>query len=255
MRKHNGNAIGSVLGLIVLIVVGLFVIREFAPGLWTKVESVYRDTAGWTEEARRADPVGYLEHARGEMQQNLARIGSIIRDLEAKALRLRQELTRLRSEHGQYQELLNRARTVYQEAEAGAREYPVDFAGAQYSREDFIRQTSIILSESKLAERRIQDMKSADEGISRAIRDMYEKRAKLRGGLDDIGTTIVIAEANAASREVQDTLDTVATVASDIDSYLNAYDSGDIPIRSADEIIEREGRGDIDADVEAFLSS
>ena len=253
MKKHNGNAISTVLGLIVLIVIGLFVIREFAPGLWTKVQNVYRDTAGWTEEARRADPVGYLNYAKVDMQQNLDRITIIIRDLETRALRLRQEATRLHGDHGRYQELLNRARIVFQEAESGARGYPVEFAGARYGREDFVRQVGIILSESQLAEQRIEDMKSADENISRAIRDMYEQRAKLRGALDDIDATIVIAQANVASQEVQNTLDRVSTVATDINAYLGAYSSGAIPIRSVDELLKREGEGTVNADVEAFL--
>jgi len=255
MKKQNGIGIGSVFGLIVLIVVGLFVIQEFAPGLWTKIESVYREKAGWNEEARRADPVGYLKYAEGDMQQNLDRIAIIIRDLEAKTLRLRQEATRLRSDHGKYQELLNRARILYQEAEGGAREYPVEFVGARYDREDFVRQVAIILNEFKLAEQRLEDMRSADENISRAIRDMYEKRAMLTGALNDIGTTIVIAQANVASQEVQNTLDRVATVASDVNAYLGAYNRGVVPIRSVDEILKQEDRGTVDSDVEAFLSS
>ena len=89
------------------IVTGL--IYFFAPGIWTKGEKLYKEKVGWTSDARKANPVGFLNYTKENLTKSLSKIEMNINNLEVQANRLKGKLQSTESNQGKYNELLNRA--------------------------------------------------------------------------------------------------------------------------------------------------
>lgn len=230
------NAISS----IVLLIIGLVLVYNFAPGLWSQGERVYREKMGWTPEARRANPVGYLKYSRDTLQSNIDKITGIVQNLELQARSVEKEHKKVVEEQSKYEELLNRARSLYKEAgKEGGSGYPVKFLGSSYKQDQFLKQIEIIFERNEQAKKRIDGGKKANDNILKALTEMYERKAKAKGALEDIETSIVIAQANAAASEVATTMDHVADVVEDMDVFLGDYESGRMPIADADVLLKK----------------
>jgi phage shock protein A len=250
--KERGFALQN----IILLGLGLFLIYHFAPGLWEKGAKFYQENFDWTEEARRSNPVKYLKYAREKLGDDLSKLQGNIKDLEVQSMRTERQATKLAEDQGKYEELLNRAKNLYEPAEAHPQNgYPIKFAGASYSKDEFLAQMQILFNKNKVSKQQFDETRKANDRIRKALTEMHTKYAQARGALENIDTTIVIAEANAASSEVKTYVDQIATAQQDIDVYLGDYEAS-VPIRSADDLMKKEfegGAGVMDADFKKFL--
>ena len=222
--------------LIIVVVIGLFLIRHYSPGLWGQGEEFYVKHVGWTEEARRQDPVGYLNFARSTLSENVVKMNGIIRDIEQRVSVLEKEKTNLTGEQKQYEQLLKQAKGLYQEGERGKQKYPVRFVGASYTKDELVSQTRIIFNRNEQAKIRLVQLAEAQKSSSRWLGSMYEKRALAEDTVRDLYTAIVIARAHESAELVEKTMEAVAEVARDIDLYIVSYERGSIPVRDASKL-------------------
>lgn len=257
-RSQGTKKSGSVIQVILVIILSLVLIYGFAPGLWEKAESFYRKNLGWTEEAIRNNPVGYLKYAREKLQNDLSKLQNIIKDLEVQSIRMQRYADKLAEDQGKYEELLNRVKNLYNTAEANPQNgYPVKFAGASYAKDEFLTQIKILLNKNKNAKQQLVNLQNASERMRNALTEMHSKYARAKGALESIDTTIVIAKANEISAEVKTSMDQIAAVQQGIDVYLGNYESS-VPIRSAEDVMKAssEGGGAVtDAELQKFLDS
>lgn len=188
---------------------------------------------GWeNEERREKDPVGYLEFAEGELKKDVARIGTLIRDLH----RQRGELESLNSElthnNAAYGALLDEGRALYRRAEEAEGGYPVEFRGAKYTRDEFFTQMEIILNQHDLTKGRLEQLAGSLKALSRHVTTLHAERAKAQGVLEDIRTAIVIARVEGAIEDVRRTMNRVEAIR----ISLGAVDVSS-PIRAPDDMI------------------
>lgn len=253
-NREKGFSITNLLGAIFMIAIALFLIKSYAPGLWTSGKQTIAAHTGWTEEAKKADPVGFLKYSKENLKKQLNKIGGIIKDLEIQHSRLNRESKKVVSEQAKYQEVLNRARDIYQKAEKDPKGgYPVEFLGAKYSKEEFLTQIRIIKDRNDAAKNQIAAMKKSVESISKSLTEMYAKRAKIQGAIEEIDTNIVIAQANKTSQALQSTISDISDINEEMNIYLGQYESGGMPIRGAEDLIKQSNDSETDSDLIEFL--
>jgi chromosome segregation ATPase len=254
MKNNNGSIIWNLLLSLAGIGVLLVLTYNFAPGIWSKGEVLYRRYAGWTPEARKANPVRYLKYSRVKLEQDIEKLQNIIKDLEEQIRHVEREGSKLAKDQGQYDELLNRAKHLYLTAEASSgNAYPVRFAGAAYKRDEFITQMKILFRKNKIANEQLNDMKNVLDTIHNTLAETHTKYDEAKGALEVIGTSIIIAEANAASEQVRNTINNISNVQQDIDVYIGKFASDKRPIRSPEEILGKESKSGMEDDFQKYL--
>ena len=254
MNRQQGFSITNLIVIIVAIAVLLIVIKTYAPGLWTTGQQTIAAHAGWTEEAKKADPVGFLKYSKGNLKSQQDKIGGIIKDLEIQHSRLSRESKKVASEQAKYQEVLNRARDIYRKAKQDPENgYPVDFLGAKYKKDEFLTQLKIIKDRNDAAKKQLTAMNKSIASISKSLTEMYAKRAKIQGAIEEIDTNIVIAQANKTSSELQGTISDISEINEEMNIYLGQYESGAMPIRGAEDLIKESSDSETDSDLIEFL--
>ena len=131
--------------LLVLIVAGAAV-YYFFPGVRTSVNQQVDKIGGWNEEARRADPVGFIDYSIGELQKNIDKFGSVKGDLalaKAKLQKLHDDNTAKLSFSGKQ---LDEFKSAYKEA-VGGKGWPATIAGKPYAEAELKQQVNLLLTQ------------------------------------------------------------------------------------------------------------
>jgi len=74
--------------VVIAVIVCGALLWHFAPGCRQRAADVYEKYGGWTDEARREDPVGFIEYAERKLRAHLAGMQQNTRDLAAARERL-----------------------------------------------------------------------------------------------------------------------------------------------------------------------
>lgn len=116
------------------------------PGLRTKVSGKVDEYGGWTEEARRDDPVGFLTYAEEKLGKDIESFRESRGTLAEAKANAEAERARNTGLLEAADELAGGFREAYRAADA-AGSWPVEVQGASYSREALIEQVESILGE------------------------------------------------------------------------------------------------------------
>jgi len=116
------------------------------PGLRTKVSGKVDEYGGWTEEARRDDPVGFLTYAEEKLAADIEAFRQSRETLAATRTNAEAEKARNEGLLAAADELAGQFRAAFQGAEA-AGAWPVEVKGASYTRDKLVDQVESILSE------------------------------------------------------------------------------------------------------------
>ena len=116
------------------------------PGLRTKVSGKVDEYGGWTEEARRDDPVGFLTYAEEKLASDIEAFRKSREALAATRSNAEAEKKKNEGLLTSADELAAKFRAAFQASEA-AGSWPVDVQGASYDREALIEQVESILGE------------------------------------------------------------------------------------------------------------
>lgn len=181
--------------VIVLLVVLAVLAWKFMPGVRQKAVDVYREHGGWTEEARRADPVGFIEYAEGELQDDLAALEQTrVRITEARKT-LASELDKHRSLLKEAEQLAATFREAYRQAETGPG-YPVRVSGRDYGKDELIRQVRLILLQRESYEQIIDDMEAAAENLTSKKEQLVTQITATKAALSSLPAKKEIARVN-----------------------------------------------------------
>jgi hypothetical protein len=242
--------------LVNIVIVALIIgagVYFFAPGLWTEAEQAYREKAGWTEEAKRAQPVRYLEYTLEQARREHGKIDSYIAEYQSNI----RSLTRQRDEAvktaGFDDVLLNEMKGVYKQVETGATNWPVTFREGAYTEQQFMTQLETLLNEKKTHE-------VVAKKLTVQIQKLIDKLGEIRKARTEYGARITAMEADLAiARANVGTADInrIIEQADDVMAYVGATaDSFSTPIRSTKDLMNEMPSSDaVDADVKAFLES
>jgi phage shock protein A len=134
----------------VLIAIGVVVLGWLAwsklPGLRTKVGGKVDEYGGWTEEARREDPVGFLTYAEEKLARDIEAFRRSRETLAATRTNAEAEQASNEGLMAAADELAELFHAAFQTAETAA-SWPIEVQGASYTRAQLVDQVESILSE------------------------------------------------------------------------------------------------------------
>jgi hypothetical protein len=137
---------------VILVITGgslaALVTHQYLPGIGTKMEAWLADRVGWTEEARQADPAGYVAHVIGRLQRDLTELTRVRRELLGQIAELSHTLRQQEAMLAQAEQLAEEFREHYRRA-AATNGFPVTVRGGLYSADQVKAQVSLLLAEAQ----------------------------------------------------------------------------------------------------------
>jgi chromosome segregation ATPase len=238
----------SVLAVLVLAAVGLLIWR--APGCRQRAAQVYEEYGGWTQEARQADPVGFIEYAEQQLNEHLDRLSETRRRLAEAESSLADSLEHNAQLREKAAELADAFRAAYREAEAGGG-YPVEVRGAEYTREELLEQVRLILLQRRNYEDVIEDLRET-RTLAQARREQLAAQvSSTRAALSTLPSKKEIARVNQLTNRTEELLGQVNELIGENEEVLQ-----ESPVRTVEQLAETEPAGEPeDVDVQAFLEA
>lgn len=238
--------------LLIGIVVGLVVIWQFMPGVRQKARDAYHTYGGWTEDARRADPVGFIEYAEQKLRDDLAQLESSRTNLA----RLQETIGEKRSETlelmASADTLAEGFRDAYRGADA-ADAWPVNVSGKSYTREQLREQVALILLQRRNYEQLVAELDGAGEAIKTNVQKVVAQTAATKATLEILPAKREIARVQELTKDIESTLGKVDALMGENDDVLTGS-----PVRTVEELVRArtqaaDADASIDAQVDAFL--
>ena len=247
----------GIFGLIVLVLILGGVAWFASPAFRGTVQKQYRERAGWTEEARKEDPVGYINFAMEELKKDVEKLKGVQNDFS----RVRSKLDEtLRDKQGKVQRaslILEAAKAKYNTAKE-KNDFPVVVEDRKYSEQELVSQIKLWLAEKKGDDQVIAQ-------VENALKQQEDKRNQLAVRISDsqfkvsqLESQKVILQADKLNASGQEILKNVNDVLADNDIKIKEAES---PIRTIDEIAKAADKNAnaktavMDKDVEDFLKA
>ncbi|MCA9021053.1 MAG: hypothetical protein KDA74_12980, partial [Planctomycetaceae bacterium] len=126
-----------------------------------------RNYTGWTEDARKADPVGFVNHIETKLKQDIGRFQLIRRNL-------RGELNTLTKKEKEQRALLTDAETYAAEFRNAYQEgqFPVEVRAAAYNEQELENQVGITLAEIDAYQQNVQKLSQVRQNAELKIEEL-----------------------------------------------------------------------------------
>lgn len=243
---------GRILVLIVVLVIAALLVWRLAPGLRHRAIDAYQQHAGWTEEARQADPVGFIDYAEKELTADLAALKETRTNLADAKVTVASQLESNRSLLDAAEELAEDFREAYRQAEP-SQAYPAEVAGARYGRDDLIQQVRLILLQRRNYEEIIEGFEKADHAVDEKRLQLVTQITGTEAALAALPAKREIARVNQLTGSTDELLKQVNELIGENERIL-----AESPVRTVEELVRREpepaGTGQ-DVDAMAFLEA
>ncbi len=174
-----GNKLGWVVGILVLGIAAYFLF----PGFRMSVDKFHDKHLGWgNPEARRKDPVGFMEYSIAKLGENVTKFEQARGDLRVAQAKL-EDMKRDNSGKLAFAEKqLVEFKTAYKAA-AGGKGWPVSMAGRNYSEGELKTQVTMLLSQKGNFEKVVKQIDtslvSADKKGLELVNRISESKSKL----------------------------------------------------------------------------
>lgn len=243
---------GRLIAIVVIVVVVGAVVWRFFPGIRHRATDAYERYGGWTPEARRADPVGFLEYAEQKLQADLDALKQSRQNLADAARRLQAGRQRNQNLLASAGKLADSFRSAYQAAESGG-SWPVSVAGATYTQEQLTSQVRLILGQRANYGKVIEEIDKASEAVE-------TKSEHLVAQINETKATLAILPAKKEIARVNKLTEDIEELLGEVDALLGENDQAlaESPIRTVEELTQaKPGTAtpstSVEADVKAFL--
>jgi hypothetical protein len=220
--------IGIVVAILAIGAVAYFVFPSFR----AKADALYEKHGGWSDEARRKDPVGFIKHSIDKLEANIAKFDLIkaeVRGGKATLEKMKQE-TQAKQTFAENQ--LAEFKTAFKNAKA-TNAWPVAIAGRKYSEAELKSQVELTLSEKATFDgvlgRLEQNVKDFEAKEAEVVNRITESKSKL-GWLK---TEVEIVKLNKLSAETEKMMDQVNDVL-----IANDAVKSEVVVRTTDELMK-----------------
>ncbi len=116
------------------------------PGFRTTVNNAYDKHAGWNEEARRKDPVGFTDYSIQKLTENIDKFEGVRVTMSTTKSKLEEGMRSNKDKMTFAQKQLDEFKVAYKAA-AAINKWPVSIAGKNYSENDRKSQVDLILGQ------------------------------------------------------------------------------------------------------------
>lgn len=244
--------VSRIVVLIVAVVVVGGLVWHFAPGFRQQAREAARKYGGWTQKARRADPVGFIDYAEGELTADLDAFTRARARLSDAVKKLGDELTRNQALLAKAEELAGQFREAYKGAEADGR-WPVHVADRDYGRDDLMEQVRLLLMQRDNYRQTIAELQSATQAAKDKQQQLVVQINNTSAALAALPAKREIARVNQLTASTEELMTQVNDLLEKNTQVLSAS-----PVRTVEQIVGEQQppaqpSKDADAQVKAFL--
>jgi hypothetical protein len=194
----GSRLIGIVAALLVIGAIAYFV----SPSFRAKAGSLYAEHVGWNEEARRKDPVGFIDHSIKQLDENIAKFDSA----KVELMQAKGKLDGMKQSNQEKlafaEKNLAEFKAAYKSA-AGGKGWPAEIAGRSYSEDQLKNQVELILSQKGGFESIIAQ---TDEGLKAAEakqRELVNRINESKSNLERLRTQKELVKINKLTAETE----------------------------------------------------
>ena len=241
---------GSALKAALVLVVAAVAAYAIFPGVRAVFDQQLDKVGGWNDEARRHDPVGFIDYSIGKLTENVSKFGEVKTDLVVAKAKLQKIHDDSQSKVTFASKELETFKAAYKDAAAG-KSWPVTLAGRTYDEAQLKQQVNVFLTQRTSYE--MSAKQAADGAASAGKREMdvlarvTESKAKLellKTQRELVKVAKLTAETEALLAEVNEVLlqNEAATAAN--------------PVLTVEEMMKQNESGSAasNANVDAFLN-
>lgn len=223
------------LAIVAALAAGGLLVWNQVPGVRTAFSDAREKLTGWSDEDRRNDPVGYIQHARGELRDNIAAYEGLLVEVDAMETENQAKLDGFAREERGANELLAAAREEFASAEAAGK-WPVEFFDGTYTRTEFIDQVETWMAEKSSASRQV-------ESYQRNLDLIRQRRSDLRARIQGLQNAVVDLETKEATLKVAALSESDSALLAEVDSLLRDSTealAGSSPVRSVKDVLAQQ---------------
>lgn len=220
--------------IFVAIIVAAVVLYQNSPGIRAKVDGAASKHLGWSEEAIRKDPAGFIKHAQTELSTSIAKFEDSRNSIGAQKRNVEEKLTTLRSKLENADNFATALKEQYQKAKASG-SFPITVVGKPYTEEQVIQQVEELLAEKSRSQQLIDQytgiLATADTRraeLSQRISQSKFKLDELEVQATQVSIDKLSAEADKLLAQVNDVL---------IENSKLAQGGSADPVRSIDQLM------------------
>ena len=243
-----GNKLGWVVGIVILGIVAYFLF----PGFRAKMDKTYDKHFGWNAEARRKDPVGFMEFSISKLGENITKFEEARGSLRVAQAKLEDMKSDNSGKLAFAEKQLVEFKAAYKTA-TGGKGWPVALAGRNYTEGELKNQVKLFLSQKGSYEKAV---KQIDEAIGTADR----KQLELVNRISESKSKLGILETQKELVKVGQVTAESEKILSEVNDVLIANEAmaEKTSVRTVEEMMKDAGEAASsvgDPDTEAFLNS
>lgn len=248
----GSNRLVSLLVVVVLAGVGAYFLF---PGFRTKVNDTVKGWKAWDDEARRKDPVGFIDHARKTLEENVAKFEEARTSLRAASMKLEDMQKEQQGKHAFAEKSLEAFKAAYKEASGGGSEggkgWPATVAGRAYKEGELKSQVNVLLSQRDGYAKSLAQIKTALERSEKSGNEILDRITMSKTQLDVLGTQRELVKVGQLTAETEKMM-------SQVQDVLRANEAlAEKPsVRTVEEMMKDAGEapGASNPNVDAFLN-
>lgn len=224
----GSRLIGLVVAVVAIGAVAYFVF----PGVRAKADALYEKHAGWNDEARRKDPVGFIDYSIKKLGENIGKFDSVKADLATAKGNL-DEMKRSNQEKMAFADKnLGEFKSAFQTANGG-KGWPVSMAGRSYGEAELKSQVELLLSQKTGYENALTQI---DEGLKRAESKQFELVARI----NESKSKLEILKTQKELVKINQLNDATETMMKEVNEVLVRNDAmqSSSPVRTAEELMK-----------------
>jgi 16S rRNA G966 N2-methylase RsmD len=227
----------GILGLVIVVAVLGAIAWFYSPALRSKASEMYVERVGWTDEARRSDPVGYFDYAIERLKEDAKKLEDVRGKLNEAQARLEQVRLENREKIQQVGLQAEGLKAKYLEAKEKSA-FPIVYVDRPYYEQDVMDQIKIWLGQRKAyetivaqAEKALEAQKNKRQEMVMRITDTNAKIPMLQSQKTIVQMDKLTAETEAMMANVNDVL------------VMNEAQLQKNPVRTIEEIMADSAKG------------
>lgn len=243
----GSNRLVSLLVVVVLAGAGAYFLF---PGLRTKVNDTVKGWKAWDDEARRKDPVGFIDHARKTLEENVSKFEEARTSLRAASMKLEDMQKEQQGKHAFAEKSLDAFKAAYKEA-SGGKGWPATVAGRAYKEGELKSQVNVLLSQRDGYAKSLAQIKAALDRAEKSGNEILDRITMSKTQLDVLGTQRELVKVGQLTAETEKMM-------SQVQDVLRANEAlAEKPtVRTVEEMMKDAGEapGAANPNVDAFLN-
>jgi chromosome segregation ATPase len=248
---HRQGAVGIVIGVIIVVVVGIGAWYLVSDTFSTKLDQAFEQGTKWTSENIQADPVGYLTWAMKQTTATEGRLKASQLALKTKQNQANRGLEKTLGDQATYQKLLDEAKAAYQEAKAND-SWPTKIAGTQADERQLKKIIVDTHNKMKNLNRLVDTYRKTAGVIDTKLGEVESKLSELTEVKMNLSSQLEVAKVNQSVAGIGDIHDQLGAIIDTSNALASSTTSDELSIES---LVAPTGEQRVDSEFDAIMDN